>query len=838
MALSAILGEAIVAIRGSLDEFRKDLEKARDTAQQALGKALTDVGKGMRDVGKKLNTYLTLPIVGAGAAAVKLAGDFEYSMNILRAVSGATSDQMERMRKLAIQLGNDTKLPATSAIDAAQAITELVKAGLNVEQAMKAARGVLIMSAAAEISNAEAAEIAANALNAFGLSGDQATRVADLLANAANAASGEIVDIAYALRQAAAVSHMAGQSIEDVVAAIGLMANAGVQGSDAGTSLKQMFLSLINPTNKAAELMKQYGISILDARGQLKPLPQLIEEFRTKLGALPPAQRNAALATIFGSDAIRAANIVLMASQQEWENMRAAVTRAGGAQEVAAAKMEGFRGALEKFKSALETAGIVIGERFLPPLTDLIATATGIVDSFVELPAPIQNVMLAVAGFAAVLGPALVVLGAVTAALGSLITTGPVVVAALGSITTAAAPLLAAFGALAMVAYLIWQNWGTIGPQLAALWEDVKARVQPALDSMRQAIGDMVAYVQERWPQIKATLQTFLDWIGPIFETVWGFVKDTVLFYIGAITNIIQGAVNVITGIIKLFAAILTGDWRGAWEAVKQIVSGAVQFLWGFFQVWIVGRIAGMIGGVLNKILGWITGFVAKAIGAFTGWVTKKIALVGQWASNMVSKAWNAMNGMLQAIIRGIGNILARFGRFVWDSVKTVGTLGGRMTEIGRNIVQGLWRGIQSLTGWLKSKVLGWAKSVLPGPIAELLGIKSPSKLMMAYGRDIARGLALGMENNMRLVSQAAVGLAAAATVGPAMVGPKPITTVMKASDAAEMAMVTQRTAKPATIIVPVTLDGREIARVVAPYMDQELARREALERRAQGRVR
>lgn len=760
MALSAILGEAIVAIRGSLDEFRKDLEKARDTAHQALGKAMTDVGKGMRDVGRRLNTYLTLPIVGAGAAAVKLAGDFEYSMNVLRAVSGATSDQMERMRKLAIQLGNDTKLPATSAIDAAQAMTELVKAGLSVEQAMKAARGVLIMSAAAEISNAEAAEIAANALNAFGLSGDQATRVADLLANAANAASGEMVDIAYALRQAAAVSHMAGQSIEDVVAAIGLMANAGIQGSDAGTSLKQMFLSLINPTDKAAELMKQYGISILDARGQLKPLPQLIEEFRTKLGALPPAQRNAALATIFGSDAIRAANIVLMASQQEWEKMRAAVTRAGGAQEVAAAKMEGFRGALEKFRSALETAGIVIGERLLPPLTGLITMATGLLDWFTQLPTPIQNVVLAVAGFAAVLGPALVVLGAVTAALGSLITTGPVVVAALGSITTAAAPLLAAFGALAMVAYLIWQNWSTIGPQLAALWEDVKARVQPALSSMRQAIGDMVAYVQERWPQIKATLQTFLDWIGPIFETVWGFVKDTVLFYIGAITNIIQGAVNVITGIIKMFAAILSGDWRGAWEAIKQIVQGAIQFLWGFFQVWIVGRIAGMIGGVLNKILGWITGFVAKAIGAFTGWVTKKIALVAQWASNMVSKAWNAMNGMLQAIIRGIGNILARFGSFVWDCVRTVGTLGGRMTEIGRNIVQGLWNGISALGGWLKSKILDWARAVIPGPVAKALGISSPSRLMMQYGRDIVRGLALGMENNMRLVEQAAFGLA------------------------------------------------------------------------------
>lgn len=797
MALSAVLGEALVPIRANLDTLRADLQEAQRVTEQALGKSMQDVGKRMQDIGRSLSAYVTLPIAGAGAAAVKLAGDFEYSMNVLRSVSGATAEQMERLRQLAVELGADVRLPGTSAIDAAQAMTELVKAGLSVEQTMRAARGVLVLSAAAEIENAEAAEIVANALNAFRLSGDRATQVADLLANAANAASGEITDMAYGLRQSAAVAHMAGQSIEDTVTALSLMANAGIQGADAGTSLKQMFLSLVNPTKKAAELMKEYGIRVVDARGQLKPLPALIEEFRTKLGQLPPAQRNAALATIFGSDAIRAANIVLMAGQKEWENMRAAVTRAGGAQEVAASKIQGFKGAMEAFKSTLETLGITLGERLLPPLTELLKRVTEAVDWFGQLPAPIQNVALVAAGLAAALGPVLVVLGTLVGAVGNLLTIGPMLAASFGTVGAAALPVLGVLAAVAGAAYLIWQNWGTVGPQLAALWEEVRARVQPALDGMRQAIGQVVAYVQQRWPQIQATLQTFLNWVGPIFKVVWGFVKDTVLFYVGAVVSIIQGAVNVITGIIKLFAAVLSGDWRGAWEAVKQIVSGALQALWGLFQIWIVGRIAGLFSRVLSGILGtvggWvsgllgrigsgmaqvvsrITGALAQATSGFSSFISRTLGALGSmlgrvasWAGSLVSHVVGAMGRFGSAISSGVTRAIGFFAQFVRESVGQIARMGSTLWSLGQNLVRSLWQGISSLGSWLKSQLLSWARRIIPGPIAKALGISSPSKVMMAYGQEVAQGLALGMERSIAVVARAAAGLAAAAVAMPA----------------------------------------------------------------------
>ncbi|HEY8414811.1 MAG TPA: phage tail tape measure protein [Thermaerobacter sp.] len=812
MALSQVLGEALVPIRAQLDQLEKDLKKAESVTKQSLGQAMQDVGKSLRDTGQTLSTYVTLPIVGAAGAAVKLAGDFEYSMNVLRSVSGATNQQLAQMRQLAIDLGSDMTLPGTSAIDAAQAMTELVKAGVSVEQTMKAARGVLVLAAAAEIDNAEAAQITANALNAFNLSGDKATYVADLLANAANAASGEITDMAYGLRQSAAVAAMAGQDIADVVTALSLMANAGIQGSDAGTSLKQMFLSLINPSSKAKKLMKELGIELFTASGQLKPLPQLIDEFRGALQNLTPAQRNQALATIFGADAIRAANIVLMSSTEEWNNMRAAVTRAGGAQDVAAAKMEGFRGALEAFRSNLETVGITLGTILLPPLTEALRYLTQLLDRVNSLPQPVQTLLLVLAGLAAAIGPLLIGLGLLTSSLGSLMTQGPLLAAKFAQVAMAAGPVLLVIGALAAAAYLLWQNWGTVGPELAALWEQVKARVQPALDGMRLTIGQLVAYIQERWPQIRQTLQTFLDWVAPIFRTVWGFVKDTVLFYVGVIAGIIQGFVKVVSGIIRFFAAVLAGDWRGAWEAVKQIVSGAVQFLWNLFKLWIVGRIASLISGALGGILRYVT----------------------SWASNLLKPVTSGLSRMGSTVSSGLSRIVGFFANFVRSALNQIAGMGSRLWSIGRNLVDSLWRGISSLGTWLKNKLLGFAKNIIPGPIARALGISSPSKLMMGFGEEIVRGLALGIRQNAREVASAAQQMALMVRA----LGGEAGALDLRLAAAPVVAATGAAAGGPMTVIVPVQLNDREIARVVAPVMNEELARIQRLDQRARGVIR
>ena len=234
---------------------------------RGIGGALNSFGDSARRVGMDL-----LPI-SAGAAlvaggAIKMAADYERSMDVLQASTGATAVEMQALDKMAVDLGGDMTLPATSAKDAADAMLELSKAGLSVTDTMAAARGVLQLSAAAQISNSEAALITANALNMFKLSGDKATAVADLLAAGANKSSANIGQMADALQMSGNVAASAGLSIGDLTTAIALMANQGVAGSDAGTSIKTMLLSLQAPTGKAADLMQALGISIYDAQGQ------------------------------------------------------------------------------------------------------------------------------------------------------------------------------------------------------------------------------------------------------------------------------------------------------------------------------------------------------------------------------------------------------------------------------------------------------------------------------------------------------------------------------------------------------------------------------------------
>lgn len=303
------------------------------------------------------------------AKAVTSAADFEQSLNLLKATSGATAKQMKAISDLSIKLGADIHLPATSAKDAADAMLELARGGLTVQQTMAAARGVLVLSTAAQIDNASAAKITANALQAFGLAGKRAADVANLLAGAANQSTAEIPDMADALQQSATVAHQYGVSIEQTVAALTEFANAGIKGQDAGTSFKR-FLQLLLPTAKPArEEIERLGVSVKDAHGGFLPLPNIIDQFRKGLAKLGPVQRQQALNTVFGSDATRAANILFGRSGEALDKLTRAVNKKGQADKLARAQTSGFNGALSALRSNVETLGIRIGTALLPSLS-------------------------------------------------------------------------------------------------------------------------------------------------------------------------------------------------------------------------------------------------------------------------------------------------------------------------------------------------------------------------------------------------------------------------------------------------------------------------------------
>ncbi len=684
-------------IKGVTDEARRVGDQLK-----AAGAMMQQFGGQLRSVGTSLTVAVTAPLVAAGAAILKAGGEYEKALNIFQAVTKASGDEMERAATIAKELGADLSLPATSAKDAALAMTELGKAGLTAAQAMDAAKGVLQLAAAGQLDEARAAEIAANALNAFNLEAKETTRIANLLAAAANASSAEVEDIALAMQQAGSSFATAKMPIEDMVTAISALANAGIKGSDAGTSLKTFIQSLAAPSSKAAEAMTELGVAVFDSSGKMKQMPEIIGQFETALKGLTDEQQAAALYKIFGSDAIRAAQILFRTGTEGFNKMKEAVTAQGAAAELANARMKGLSGAWEGFKSQMETVGITIYEVIKAPLTQFLQGAAQFAGQlgaeFEKLDPSLQMAAIAVVAFVAAIGPILIIAGSLISAIGTIVSVvGSIAgaVAAAGGMAVVGPILLAIVAGIAQLAavaaalYLAWQtNFGGIRDLTAVVAAAVKSAWEASLVAIRQLTADVMAEVRKFWQengeQITQIVQTLSDQIKTIWTAVVQFWKDnheTIKIVAGAvwqaIHDIIIGVVRIIGSAIKLFLSVMNGDWSKAWEATKEIL-GAVARIW--ISIMNAGT-AALIGAV--KLL-------FQGIWDLQGWVLQQAA------------------------------------------------------ELGRQIVTGLANGIRNAAGEVVA-ASKYVVSLIPSTISKLMIIRSPSKVMHDIGIFIGQGLATGI---------------------------------------------------------------------------------------------
>lgn len=327
-----------------------------------------------------------------GVAAVRMAADFDASMSTVQANTGASADEMSLLRQAAIDAGASTVYSAT---DAADAINELGKAGLGTTDILSGGlTGALDLAASDGMEVAEAAELMSSAMAQFNLTGADATRIADALAAGAGKAQGSARDLGYALQQSGMVANSFGISMEETVGTLTSFANAGMTGSDAGTSLKSMLLALANPTKKAQNLMDELGISAYDAQGNFIGLKALAGQLQTQMSGLTQEQRNQALATIFGSDAIRAANVLYNEGADGIAEWTKKVSDSGYAAAQAAAKNDNLRGDLENLSGSFESMMIKLGEGGQGPLRKLVQTIDMLVDGFGQLPAPVQQTIV------------------------------------------------------------------------------------------------------------------------------------------------------------------------------------------------------------------------------------------------------------------------------------------------------------------------------------------------------------------------------------------------------------------------------------------------------------
>ena len=534
------LASLAVQITGNISGLSSALQTAQGQLNGFAG-GVEQISAQMRATGTKLSVGVTAPLVGVGATALTAAADFEQSMNVMQQVSGATGAQMEAMQAQALQLGAQTSF---SAGEAAQGMLELAKAGMSAEQSSAAIGGVLSLAAAGGLSVASSAEIAANALNSFGLEASAMPMVADLMAAAANSSSIEIGDMAAAFQMSSAVFASNSQGIDDLSTAIAILGNNGLKGSDAGTSLKTMLMSLTAPTDAAAADMAALGVSVYDAQGNMRAMPSIMADLENGLSGLTQQQQNAALTTIFGADAIRAANILLKAGATGWEEMADSLGEQGAAASVANARMKGLGGALEYLKGSIESTLIGAALPWTEMLGNMLRWVGDLVSGFGTLSPTVQQIAVVLGVAAAAAGPLLIGISMMLPALGLLGGVLAALVSPLG---------LVAAGFAAVIALDI----GGIGTMLGDL-------------------GRYFAAVVEDGDYLNDWLTHFPEWMQPAVEWIGKLTAAVVALAQGGSFDDFLAAADELTG---LDISGWVAGFTAAWEDVQTAVGDAVAFV-------------------------------------------------------------------------------------------------------------------------------------------------------------------------------------------------------------------------------------------------------------------
>lgn len=454
------------------------LERRINTASGAQRQAMQNTGRAA--------TVMAVGLVGGFLLSVRASMRFEKQMSATGAAAQATAADMKKLADAALHAGRTT---AFSATEAARGQEELVKAGVKVKDILGGGlKGALDLASAGQLEVGEAAEIAATAMTQFGLAGKDVPHIADLLAAGAGKAQGTVHNLGYAMKMGGLVASQFGLTVDETVGTLAAFASAGLIGSDSGTSFKTMLLHLAKPTNKASELMAELGINAYDAQGKFVGITGLAGQLSKGLKHLTQQQRDQALATIFGTDAIRGANVLYRLNAdglQRWINQ---TNDSGYAAKVASQKLNNLAGDLTKLKGAIDTALIQGGSSATTGLRGLTQAITGTVNAYSSLPRAVQGTLFGITGVtgAALLGAGALILITRT------IREARVALVTLGLTSTRVAGLIAGMRlGLGATAAFLTGPWGvafTLGIAALTTWWLTKKKATKATDEYVEAI--------------------------------------------------------------------------------------------------------------------------------------------------------------------------------------------------------------------------------------------------------------------------------------------------------------------------------------------------------------
>lgn len=381
--------------------------KAGESLEEFSNK-VTRISEKIDGLGSTLTTGLTLPIFAIGSAATTVGNEFEAKMSKVQAIASATKEELEKLTDTAIELGSKTSF---SSSQVAEGMENLASAGFTTNEIIKSMPGLLDLAASSGTELAAAAEITASAIRGFGLEANTSAHIADVFAEAAARTNAQTEDMGEAMKYVAPVAKTVGLSIEETAAAIGIMSDAGVKGSQAGTTLRGGLTRIVKPTKMVRDAMQELGVEFYNSNGKMKSLTEIIQTLQEHTKGLTDETKNQALAQIFGTEALSGMLALVNRGSSELESMTKSFKECdGAAAEMAETMLDNTAGSLESLSGSFESAGIAIQKALSPQIRDLAKWIQGLVDDFTELSEEEQQNIVKNALLVASIGPTVKIL--------------------------------------------------------------------------------------------------------------------------------------------------------------------------------------------------------------------------------------------------------------------------------------------------------------------------------------------------------------------------------------------------------------------------------------------
>lgn len=744
----------------------------------AKGEKLKTVGDNVTNVGKKFMP-VTLGVVGLGTAAVKTAADFDSAMSKVAAVSGATGSDLEALRDKAREMGEKTKF---SASEAAEAMNYMAMAGWKTEDMLSGIEGVMNLAAASGEDLATTSDIVTDALTAFGLTAKDSGHFADILAAASSNANTNVSMMGETFKYCAPIAGALGFSAEDTAEAIGLMANAGIKGSQAGTSLRTIMNNLSGEVKICGSSIGEVTVATTNADGSMRDLSDILADCRTAFSGLSESEKAAAAESLVGKNAMSGFLALMNAGEADINKLSSAIDNCdGSAASMAETMNDNLAGQLQILKSQLEELAISFGELLMPAIRTIVGWIQKFVDWLSSMDEGTRKVIVTIALVAAAIGPILIIVGKVISAVGTIMTLVP----KLAGVINAAKGVFAAFNAVcaanpyvliiaaivALVAAFIylWNNceefrqfwidlWESIKEIAIAVWEALKTFFQAAWEAIKttattvwNAIKDFFSGL---WEGIKNIFTTVVNAISTFLTTAWNTIKNTVTTVWNAIktffTTIWNGIKSVITTVVNAISTFLSTAWNGIKTAITTVLNAiktAVTTVWN--------GIKNTITTIVNAIKNAVT----------TAWNNIKTA-VSNAANAIKTGVTNAFNAMLNGIKNICGNIYGAVKGGFDKAINFVKNLASQAFQWGADFIGGIVNGIKSMIG-----KVGDAVSSVANKIRSFLHFSVPDEGPLtdyeSWMPDFISGLAKGIEKSRGMIENAMNGVTSDLTITP-----------------------------------------------------------------------